>query len=427
MKLHYEIEDAENSVYRTGTSVEASFTRAKRNCSSFGLAKDDLETRAENLQMDPGRFATELFGRIYAGTEKLDHPKNGWELGCHDTLSDDSGFQSIRRSFIRDESMAALATATFMNSLDLSDFKCDESEDSQLMRSVAMQKAASSMEEVLKAKTALDSMGLGPGDTEGEYERSRVNLAEKLMLQKGLRDLVDMAGRMQRANSKSKKKTRGGNCITDIEVGGDITKVLPSELALMGNEHLRLWKMSQILEGRALQYKAEDAQEKNKGPIWMLRDVSSSMRHFGRNQKAATIAFYAAMEGIKQKRPVKISSYSYSLVKELLIDKPDPEKMMRIMDQNCSGGTSLEAVLRQISSQDLTYLNKADLIIVTDGYDKIEDIETVEKIKKTGARVILVAIGSDGGFDDSIKGIADTFIQLTDEGDFIDACGGIKL
>lgn len=427
MKLHYEIEEAENSVYRTGTSVEASFTRAKRNCSSFDSAKDDLEARAETLQMNPGRFATELFGRIYAGTQKVDEPKHGWELSCHDTLSEDSGFQSISRSFIRDESMAALATATFMNSLDLSDFKGDEAEDSQLMRSVAMQKAASSMEEVLKAKNTLDAMGLGPGDGDGHYERSRVKLAEKLMRQKGLRDLVEMAGRMQRANSKSKKKNRGGNCITDIEVGGDITKVLPSELALMGNEHMRLWKMSQILEGRALQYKAEDAQEKNRGPIWMLRDVSSSMRHFGRNQKAATIAFYAAMEGIKQKRPVKISSYNYSLVGDVFIDKPNPAKMMTIMDQICSGGTSLEAVLRQITSQDLTYLDNADLIIVTDGYDMIEDLETVEKIKATGARVILVAIGDDGGFDDSIKGIADTFIQLTDEGDFIDACGGIKL
>lgn len=251
--------------------------------------------------------------------------------------------------------------------------------------------------------------GFGLGDGQGGTV-SQEQLRRKLALVKGsymLRQIFEMAGRLrQLARAKqASKATHGRDEIVGVEVGGDVSRLIPTELAALGDEDLELDMLRRIVERQALQW-AMTAEEKTaKGPVMVFVDCSGSMDG-DRLHAAKALALTLAWVAKQQRRWCCLVNFSSSIhVTTLPPGGWDESKLVEALLWNPRGGTDLplhHARLERLFQDTGAPRGKTDLVIITDGIwafqgTDADRAETKAWLAAQPAQVISLVIAAQAG------------------------------
>jgi len=422
----------------------ASAEREVRNAQvGAALRTRDAETvNEEEVERESAvsTFAGEVFARLYGNPTKRDEVEGpGWIGKAHEIVDAiGSDFETLREQVSGDPDFAALATARILSEIAprLADVveeerAREESGEEQdggsgapgglpgaddRLRSALRRALANASDEVAEGRSALAGIAPGLEAAPAAHEQAdtrRLALAERLRSDARLREIVRRAGRIQRiaARPDTKRRTDGREEVVDVERGGDLARLLPSELARIAHPGLRLLALRGVVERTAMQYRMVGTEPEGRGPIVLLLDESGSMG-FGSGEphawaRAVGIATLAA--GAKQKREVTVVGFNggitsvYRLRKDgtaARLSSRNPEQVeqeiggiaevvLAVASTGTGGGTSFDVVLRYALASGVRSA-RADLVFVTDDECSVspEILAEIEASRKSsGLRV----------------------------------------
>jgi uncharacterized protein with von Willebrand factor type A (vWA) domain len=300
----------------------------------------------------------------------------------------------------------------------------------------ALRKAAREASKAVdQAERALDGLdeslgftrpgtGVGQGESMKDLNSVR-SIYDTLLHSQGLRRVCEIAGRMIRSarNRKRTKVSGAVGAIKGLMVGGDIPRVLPSELAgLRGNKMQRLMALSKVLEKRALQYEMRGEATETRGPIVLLIDESGSMRESGGAKEiwAKALALALLTTATKQRRTMYLIGFNGGITRQARIEpgNVDFAKLAELLSYHSSGGTSFNVALRRAVEVVDTEsgLKKADVVMVTDGEDEVgEEIQAdlLRRREESGLQLYVIGVGYDAGLN-ALAGVATSVSRVTD-------------
>lgn len=228
-------------------------------------------------------------------------------------------------------------------------------------------------------------IGAGWGTGAGQRQRRgdmalRARLAYLASHDQRLQHIARLAGRLRRlaAAAQRMRAHHTPDELVGVEVGADLTRILPQEMALLGsgNAALETLWFAKFLERGLLQYEMSGKQPVGKGPVIVCVDESGSMGGAA-SEWAAGVAL--ALLGIcaKQRRMFRWVHFgsSYELDHE---DYPDgrgaPTQVMESALHFFGGGTDFDHPLTTaLEAIETSALAKADVIFVTDGQCQVSD------------------------------------------------------
>lgn len=142
--------------------------------------------------------------------------------------------------------------------------------------------AKGAVSDALEQAENLDSLdstwGLDPGQLQALPAQRRIELAKKFSTDKFKR-VAELLGSMTRMaiGEQQKKVTTARDEIYDIELGDDLTRVLPVDLLLMGDDDMDVVFFNKLIERSLPQYKLRGTEKIAKGDIIVCIDDSGSM------------------------------------------------------------------------------------------------------------------------------------------------------
>ena len=287
---------------------------------------------------------------------------------------------------------------------------------------IAMRQALTKAKEaVAEAEGMANAFGYGdePGKDGYTDPQMKLRVAEKIRNNPKLQKLAELAGRFRREARKAQahKKSPGPDEITDIEIGADLGRLIPSELMKLGHPLMKLEFARRMLERGLIQYKMESVEKKTRGPIVVCIDNSGSMQ--GTKEiwsKAISLAM--CQIAIDQKRTFEVLHFNTDVAKKFVFPagNANPEELLKCMEYFSGGGTRFAPVLarayRDIADETEKGLKDADVIFITDGEAPLNDNEqrivNVSK-KATGASLYTICIGSHAP---SLEPVSDRILDL---------------
>lgn len=207
----------------------------------------------------------------------------------------------------------------------------------------------------------------------------RLELGRRLARNKKIGELARLVGRFKQDAKAIRRKTleRGVAEAYDIERGSDLGRMIPSELVAMHHPMLAHDFRRRLLEGSLLQYRLQDDEQKNKGPMVVCVDVSSSME--GQKELWSKAVSLTLMDiARRQRRLFRAVMFSSSnVVKVIDLNRerryqPDLNKVLELAEFFPGGGTDFEAPID--AAMDLIEekkLKRADIVIITDGESQV--------------------------------------------------------
>jgi uncharacterized protein with von Willebrand factor type A (vWA) domain len=250
------------------------------------------------------------------------------------------------------------------------------------------------------------STATGGTPTQAELE-AKAEINERLKKNPRLQEILLMAGRFdaicRRAQRTTIKKSTSEVC--NIDIGNEISRLLPSELALFSNPELAPVFQRKYLERALLEYQLESKERQARGPIVVCIDDSSSM-HGHKEVWAKALALALMNLARKQKRNFGYCMFNTSVAYSFIEDHKNPSSPMELLDKlsvTSGGGTEFNPPLNW--ALDLIIktpnLKKADIIFITDGYGPTSaaTIKRMKSAKKNiGVRTIgiLIGVGESG-------------------------------
>ena len=197
--------------------------------------------------------------------------------------------------------------------------------------------------------------------------------------------------------------------VSDIVVGDDLVRALPSELARLTNPLTKSLFFRDYIEKNLLCYELKGQEEQGRGPIVVCIDNSGSMS--GEKEvwsKAVSLALLDIAR--KQHRAFAIVHFDTKVHYKFLCQKnqePDWTEVMKAMEFFSGGGTNFQPALEvalNIIGQDL--FKKADVILVTDGDASDDWSETYKRrAKEKDVTTYGIQIGPD--IDNALKAYCD--------------------
>jgi len=443
------------------------------------------------------RFGLDVFARLYGDPNLLEMPEADapWAPLAHGVLDKIEDFQSLRALVEGDSDMAALATAEMLEALaprlrDLAEEaerqrkEQEEREKQQAgqaqpgggagapgqgrsagqgqgqspgqgqgkapgftvdpmvgARAAARAAAASALERVSAARAGL--AGLAPGlaaapAMQDQPDPIRMKLAEELERQPDVQKIVDLAGRLERISLREAQVRRTRDSyeeVVDIERGGDLARILPSQLAtLRAGGVRRLLALKAIADRQALQYRLEGHEPMGRGALVVLVDESSSMR------AGLPLSFNAIARGItlacvqiarRARRPVWVIGFNGGLTsihrmdrlgqcyrgnprsgKESRVHGDLPRMALELIQRGCSGGTNFGPPL-MFAMRVLNGEERPDLVFITDGQAHVPpQVEgPMTEAKAAGMRIYGIAMGG-GSITPAMEMICDVAIDF---------------
>lgn len=275
------------------------------------------------------------------------------------------------------------------------------------IRQALRQALTAAHEQIQKAEEEANAFGFGhqPGeDGYGGSAELKLQIAEKIRSSHKLQEIAKLAGRFRREARKEQanKKQPAKDEVTDIELGNDLGRLVPSELMKLGHPLTRLDFMRKYLERSLIQYKLEEVPKENRGPIIICVDNSSSMTMNNREIWSKAICLALLQIGIDQKRIVEVIHFDTLVQNKYVFDgkkKIDPRELVACCEYFSNGGTEFGPVLteasRDILSAAKAKFEKADIIFITDGIAPVDQnvkdvINNLRKHAKTKLYTILL-------------------------------------
>lgn len=216
--------------------------------------------------------------------------------------------------------------------------------------------------------------------------------------------ITEMAGRLiTKASTHKRTKVEGRmGAIKGIELSGDIPRVLPSELAgLRGSKLQKLMTLSKIAGRRALSWKMQAENTESRGPIVMLKDLSSSMESRSKHVWASAVALAILGTATKQKRDWTLIGFD-AAIRHIDTIKAGEATIQAVQDalrHAPHGGTNFDPPMREAVNtiKSASSMKRADIIVITDGEaDLSEDVakQVKELQQQQGVQVYVIGIGS---------------------------------
>lgn len=147
----------------------------------------------------------------------------------------------------------------------------------QKLKSMVKSSMRQTEEKVSETDEELMSWGANMGAPGERGVGEKLDLAAKLYKNEKLRKLSRIVGGLREEMLSARKKTwaKRGSEVFDIASGGDIGRIIPSELVSLSHKYLRRDFQKRLVEERLLQYYLKE--EKGRGPVVVCLDGSSSM------------------------------------------------------------------------------------------------------------------------------------------------------
>ena len=177
--------------------------------------------------------------------------------------------------------------------------------------------------EVDELKDAAAALGLEPGQPGSNDPRAVAELYKRVRNDPALRRISELAGRFRRvAQSKQRRKVSHGlDDVVGVEPGGDIGRLLPSELVRLMVPELELDTLRRIVERHALCREYHAVEPVGKGPILVVCDESGSMEG-AKTHTAKALALALAWVARQQRRWCGLIAYSGGSGERLLALPP---------------------------------------------------------------------------------------------------------
>ena len=134
-----------------------------------------------------------------------------------------------------------------------------------------------------------------------------------------------LAGRFKRiAASKRRQKVRhGADEVTDIEMGADLGRLLPSELVKLTHRTHRMLLLKNLLERQAMQYQLVGNEPLGKGPLVVLLDKSGSMDG-PRDIWATALSLALLDQAHRERRTFALLAFDYRVKFEAVVKPGEP-------------------------------------------------------------------------------------------------------
>lgn len=451
-----------------------------------------LGSTAQALKLQGGKdsearsFGLEVFSRLYDDPSLLPEDQQNqdtpWAGMAHEILSGLEEFQSLSALTASDPDMSALGTVEMLRALEpkleelVQEAKKEQERAEQgesqpgepaegggegpvvkrfqvsaqdRIRAALRGAARDAAQVVGEAKTALEGIAPGLGHappTQDQLDPRRLKLAEAITNNRAIRRILELAGtleRIARAEAQTRKTPDSYEEIHDLERGGDLARILPSELAaLKGPRVLRLLAIQKVVDRTALQYRLEGKEKLGRGHMVVALDESGSM---GVPQNAGTrevpnvwaraIGLASLRIARMDRRPVSIVGFNHGLTTVHFMDREGncfkvnphsgeatpfpgglPAMALEVISRGCSGGTSFDAPI-SYAMRLLKEEIRGDLVFVTDGESTTSPatMEALAEAKKVrGLRVYGVEVGA-GRITAAMKAVCDVAISFIPE------------
>lgn len=256
-------------------------------------------------------------------------------------------------------------------------------------------------------KDTMNGMGgVMAGSEPGEHYEKQNALTRKLAeaLKRGsskLRHIAKIVGRFRRiAINKHRTKVRHGvDEVNDVMTGNDISRLLPTELLALDDEHMEPVFMRKFYEGNLLQYHLQATDTTGKGPMVVLLDKSGSMN--GEPDAWSTaIALALADIAQREKRMFAGLSFDTRIIHKAIVNPVRGEKIgADFLDVEANGGTNIHMALQaglKLILESKNDLQKADIVLISDGLDSTEKAEAFKKAAtEAKIHVFGIMIGAD--------------------------------
>ena len=357
----------------------------------------------------------ELFDRLYSGEgEKLGGdattPLAAWALKLHDTCGELPAFERLAQECLGDADAAASAVETLIAELAPQMQRPAEDVEAPAIRKAigsGCDNASEVIDQQRESGAALSGIafkraGKGTGRGAAQEQPSSRTLATRLKNDERLRRIALLAGKFKRiaARKQRAKVKHGTDEVTDIEMGSELSRLLPVELAGLLHPLRRLVLMRDLVENRALQYRMEGTDSLGKGPLVVCLDKSGSMS--GASDIWATAVALALLDvAQRQKRPFALLCFDAMVKHEVFVKvgEPLPEDALFVA---CVGGTSIQRVLArglQVISENPGAMRKADLLLITDGASDAAHADVIRQ-EAIGLGVTILGFGIGVGKED---------------------------
>lgn len=412
-------------------------------------------------------FVSELFSRLYGNPDKLDQPTAdapAWAGVAHETMDGLQEFADLRAAVTGDPDCAALAAADMSGEVAPklaeiigqieAEAKAEEAGEPAPNgngptggdRLRAALRAACSKAGRQDAERKEGLAGLAPGlesapATKDHGDPARMKLAERLVKDRNLREILRRAGRLSRIQDRKRIERRDPNArseVVDIERGGDLGRAMPAQLARLRHPILRRLALKDIAERSLLQYRLEGTEKLGRGPMVVLLDCSGSMSGDPHNW-ARAVGIACIGVAAKDKRPVTVIDFDTRPLAVRHLDAKGnattipvdyrgkagaPVKLgggkvadaaLDVASYGVHGGTDFGPVLRLALDGLPSGIadERADLVFCTDGQAGC-DADVMARLldcKKKGLRVFGLALNG-GSVSGPMREICDKVIDL---------------
>ena len=318
-----------------------------------------------------------------------------------------------------EEGSAAQQAAQEALDASLSEWGSDDPSKLRRVLRAALAEAEETMEALEEGMLGF-GIGTAPGDDGFSNMEEKIKLAAKIEENPKLREISELAGRMQAqaSHQRSNKRDAGPDEISSIELGDNLSRVLPSELQMLDDEDLEILFLKNFAEKGLMQYRLEENIRETKGPMVLCIDMSSSMQ--GINEIwAKAIALAMAHIAQQDKRDYHIIQFGSSVTSSTSWPTSSPISALELantMSTSPSGGTDFAQPLNIAfdTIETSKEFSKADIVFITDGAANLSDEEIAKynKAKENGVEIIGIEIGSYP--DSPLEDLSDSFHRISD-------------
>lgn len=276
------------------------------------------------------------------------------------------------------------------------------------MMHAAAKAAEKAQEEIDLAAGACSTFGIEPGQFQRTNPKAAVELYLKIRNDPTLRKIVEEAGKFRRtAQGQSRNRLAPGyDDMVGVTLGGDVEKLLSSELVKLGIPELEDEILGRIVERQAACRDFRTPKGTKAGPIVVAIDESSSMEATmpcgtRRIDAAKALALGMAWVARNQGRWCALLAWASADERRTLVLPPSNwpfEDLIEWLSGFFGGGTvppaeDIESLWEKMGCP----TGKTDVLLVTDGVFELPD-QTVQTFlswkKKAKAKLIGIQVGA---------------------------------
>ena len=232
--------------------------------------------------------------------------------------------------------------------------------------------------EVDELRDAGAALGMGPGRPGGNDPQAVAAIYRRVRNDPVLRRISELAGRFRRvaASRQRGKVAHGLDDVVGVEPGGDVGRLLPTELAKLAVPELELDALRRIAERGALCREHHAVEPVGKGPVLCVVDESGSMEG-AKAHTAKALALALAWVARQQRRWAGLIAFSGGSGERLLALPPgrwDESALCDWLSAFIGGGSDLDVPINELPRMYKEIGAPAgltDLVMITDAKCRI--------------------------------------------------------